>query len=120
MQLRLRLSFHLRHSLGGYTSGKTAGFQDEVVEALAPQTLRLNPTEVPTVACEHKFHLPLRGQIFVAHSNRRHGGYCRGKLPQYHEMPITACGYGYDRLLPAAKGWGAIHPIPYKGPTTPG
>jgi hypothetical protein len=45
---------------------------------------------------------------------------CRGKLPQYHETSITVHGYGYDRLLLVANGWGAIHPVPYKGPTTPG
>jgi hypothetical protein len=82
MQLSLRLSFHLRHRLGGYTVGTTLGFQVEIVEALAPQTSPLNPTEVPTVACEHLFRLLLRGPFFLTHSNGRHMGCCWGKLPQ--------------------------------------
>jgi hypothetical protein len=45
----LCLSFHLRHSLGGYTVGTTVGFWVKTMEALAPQTLPLNPTEVPAV-----------------------------------------------------------------------
>jgi hypothetical protein len=62
------------------------------------------------------FHLPMISRIKA--SLHHVVELCQGKLPQYHEMPITACGYGYDRLLPAANGWGAIHPVPYKGPTT--
>jgi hypothetical protein len=72
------------------------GFEVEIVEALAPQTMPLNPTEVPIVACEHLLRLSLRTHFFVTHSNGRHGGYCQGKLPQDHETPITARGYGYD------------------------
>jgi hypothetical protein len=99
--------------------GTTAGFQVEIVEALAPQTSPPNPTEVPAVACEHLFRLLLRGHIFVTHSNGRHRGYYQGKLPQYCEMPIMARGYGYDRLL-VSNDWASIHPVPYKGPTTLG
>jgi hypothetical protein len=36
MELSLCLSFYLRHSLGGYTVGTTAGFPVKIVEALAP------------------------------------------------------------------------------------
>jgi hypothetical protein len=36
MELSRRLSFQLRHSLGGYTVGTTIGFQVTIVEALAP------------------------------------------------------------------------------------
>jgi hypothetical protein len=96
MQLILHLSFHLIDSLKSYTVGTTAGFRVKIVEALARQTSPPTPTKVPTVACEHLFHLSLRGHIFVTHSNRSHGGYYRGKLPQYHNTPIMACGYGYD------------------------
>jgi hypothetical protein len=101
MQLSLNVSFHLRHSFGGYMVGRTVGFWVKTVEALAPQTSPPNPTEVPTVAYEHLFCLPLRGHFFVTHSNGRHGGYCRGKIAQYYETPITAHGYEYDRLPPA-------------------
>jgi hypothetical protein len=63
MQLSLRLSFHLRHSLRDYTVGTTMGFEVEIVEALAPQTSPLNLVKVPAVACEHLFRLPLRGHF---------------------------------------------------------
>jgi hypothetical protein len=36
----LRLSFYLRHSLGGYTVGTTVGFPVKIMEALAPQPHR--------------------------------------------------------------------------------
>jgi uncharacterized SAM-dependent methyltransferase len=36
MELSLRLSFYLRHSLGGYTVDTTAGFLVKIMEALAP------------------------------------------------------------------------------------
>jgi hypothetical protein len=36
MKFGLRLSFHLKHSLRGYTVGTTAGFQVKIVVALAP------------------------------------------------------------------------------------
>jgi hypothetical protein len=36
MELSLRLSFYLKHSLGGYTVDTTAGFSVKIVEALAP------------------------------------------------------------------------------------
>jgi hypothetical protein len=36
MKLSLLLSFHLRRSLRGYMVGTTAGFQVEIMEALAP------------------------------------------------------------------------------------
>jgi hypothetical protein len=36
MELSLRLSFYLRHSLEDYTVGTTTEFQVELVEALAP------------------------------------------------------------------------------------
>jgi hypothetical protein len=81
MQLSLRLSFHLKHGLEGYRVGTTVGFQVEIVDAFAPQTLPPNPADVPTVACEHLFCLLLRGHIFVTHSNGRHMGYYQGKLP---------------------------------------
>jgi hypothetical protein len=35
MKLSFRLSFQLRHSLGGYTVGTTAGFQVMTLEDLA-------------------------------------------------------------------------------------
>jgi hypothetical protein len=38
MKLRIRLSFYLRRSLGGYTVGTTVGFPIEIVEALASQS----------------------------------------------------------------------------------
>jgi hypothetical protein len=34
MELSLRLSFYVRHSLGGYTVGTTVGFPVETMEAL--------------------------------------------------------------------------------------
>jgi hypothetical protein len=40
MELSLCLSFYLKHSLGGYTVGTTAGFPVEILEALAPQPHR--------------------------------------------------------------------------------
>jgi hypothetical protein len=81
MQLSLCLSFHLRHSLGGYTVGTTAGLQVEIMVALAPQTSPPNRAEVLAVACEHLFHLPLRGHFFVTDSSKTHRGYCQDKLP---------------------------------------
>jgi hypothetical protein len=76
--------------------GTTVGFHDKGVEASVPQTPPSNPVGVPVEAYEHLSHHPLRGHLFVVHSSRRRGGYCWGKLPQYHEAPITASGYGYD------------------------
>jgi hypothetical protein len=76
MQLSLCLSFHLRHILEGYLVGTTMGFWVETMEALASQTLPLNPAEVPTVLYDHLFRLLLRGHFFVTHSNGRDGGYC--------------------------------------------
>jgi hypothetical protein len=35
MELSLCLSFYLKHRLGGYTVGTTAGFRVELMEALA-------------------------------------------------------------------------------------
>jgi hypothetical protein len=35
MELNLHLSFYLRHNLGGYTVGTTAGFPVKTLEALA-------------------------------------------------------------------------------------
>jgi hypothetical protein len=110
MQLSLCLSFHLRRSLGGYTMGTTMGFWVEIVEALAPQTSPPNPVEVPTVAYEHLFRLQFRGHFFITRSNGRHRGYYQGKIPEYHETPITARGYGYDRLHPVAKRLGSHTP----------
>jgi hypothetical protein len=40
MELRLRLSSYLKHSLGTNTVGTTAGFLAKIVEALAPQPHR--------------------------------------------------------------------------------
>jgi hypothetical protein len=40
MKLSFHLSFYLRHSLGGYMVGTTAGFPVEIVEDLAPQSYR--------------------------------------------------------------------------------
>jgi hypothetical protein len=40
MELSLRQSFYLRHSLGGYMVGTTAGFPIKIGEALAPQSHR--------------------------------------------------------------------------------
>jgi hypothetical protein len=40
MELSLRLSFYLRHSLGGYMVGTAIGFLVEIMEALAPQPCR--------------------------------------------------------------------------------
>jgi hypothetical protein len=74
MQLSLRLSFHLRHSLGGYTVGTTTGFWVKIMEDLAPQTSPLNPAEVPTVAYEHLFCLPLRGHFFCHPLKRKTRG----------------------------------------------
>jgi hypothetical protein len=97
----------------------TAGFEVEIVEALAPQTSPLNPIEVPAWHVSTYFRLSLRGHFYHPLSGR-HGGYYWGKIPQYRGSLITTRGYGYDRLPPAANDWGAIHPIPYKGPTTLG
>jgi hypothetical protein len=36
MELSLRSSFFLKHSLGDYTVGNTMGFPVEIMEALAP------------------------------------------------------------------------------------
>jgi hypothetical protein len=44
--------------------GTTAGFQVKIVEALALKTSPSNPAEVPIVAYEHLFCLPLRGHFF--------------------------------------------------------
>jgi hypothetical protein len=88
MQPSLRLSFHFRHSLRGYTVDTIVEFQVQFTEALAP-------TNITT---------QMEGT----------GGYCQGKLPQYHKTPITACGYRYDRLLTVTNGWGTIHPIRIK------
>jgi hypothetical protein len=38
MELSLRLSFYLSHSIGGYTVGITSGFPVEIMEALALQS----------------------------------------------------------------------------------
>jgi hypothetical protein len=43
IELSLRLSFYLRHSLRGYMVGTTAGFPVKIVEALAPQHRRRIP-----------------------------------------------------------------------------
>jgi hypothetical protein len=43
MKLSLRLSFYLRHSLGGYTVATTVGFPVEIVEALAPHSCHQTP-----------------------------------------------------------------------------
>jgi hypothetical protein len=93
VQLSLRLSFHLRHSLRDYTVGTTTGFWVETVEALALHTSLPNPIEVHAVANEHLSCFPLRGHFFVTLSNGRHEGYCQSKIPQYHKTLITACGY---------------------------
>jgi hypothetical protein len=37
MELSLRLSFYLKHTLGGYTVDTTVGFPVKIMEALAPQ-----------------------------------------------------------------------------------
>jgi hypothetical protein len=63
MQLSLRLSFHLKHNLEGYTVGTTIGFQVEIV------------------ACDHLFRHPLKGHFFVTHSNGRYEGYCQVNYP---------------------------------------
>jgi hypothetical protein len=73
MKLSLCLSFLLRHSLGGYTVGTTAGFRVKTVEPLAPQTLPLNPVEVPAVAYEHLFCL-----FLSFHLRHNLGGYTVG------------------------------------------
>jgi hypothetical protein len=52
---------------------------------------------VPVVVYEHLSRHPLRGHLFVIDSSERRRGYCQGKLPQYHNAPITARGYGYDQ-----------------------
>jgi uncharacterized SAM-dependent methyltransferase len=39
VELSLRLSFYLRHSLGRYMMGPAMGFLVKIVEALAPQCL---------------------------------------------------------------------------------
>jgi hypothetical protein len=36
MELSLRLSFYLKHSLGGYTVETTVGFPVKIMEALSP------------------------------------------------------------------------------------
>jgi hypothetical protein len=73
MQLSLGLSFYLKRSLRGNMVGTTTGFQVKIVEALAPQTSLLNPTEVPTLAYEQIFYLPSRGHFFTL-ANGRYGG----------------------------------------------
>jgi hypothetical protein len=35
----------------------------------------------------------------------------RALYPGYHELLVTDKNSGYDRLPPAANGWGTIHPI---------
>jgi hypothetical protein len=47
MELSLRLSFYLRHSVRGYMVGTTVGFQIEIVEALALQSHRRILHECP-------------------------------------------------------------------------
>jgi hypothetical protein len=77
MQLSLRLSFHFRHSLEGYTVVTTTGFEVEIGGALAPQTLPPNLTEVPAVACENLFLLPLKGH-FLPPAQRKARGLLSG------------------------------------------
>jgi hypothetical protein len=40
IELSLRLSFYLRHKLGGYMVGTTMGFPIEIVEVLDPESHR--------------------------------------------------------------------------------
>jgi hypothetical protein len=47
MELSLRLSFYLKHSLAGYTVGTTVGFPVEIVEALALQFHSRIPQKCP-------------------------------------------------------------------------
>jgi hypothetical protein len=55
----------------------------------------VNPVRVPVVAYEY---------LFVIHSSGKRMGYYWGKLPQYHEAPVMAHGYRYNRLLLVAYG----------------
>jgi hypothetical protein len=81
MQLSLRLSFRLRHNLGGYKVGTTAGFQVKIVEALARQTSPLNPAEVPIVPYEHLFRLTLRGHFWSPTQTEGTGATVRVSYP---------------------------------------
>jgi hypothetical protein len=47
MELRLRLTFYLRRSLGGYMVGTTEGFPIEIIETLAPQSHHRIPWKCP-------------------------------------------------------------------------
>jgi hypothetical protein len=40
--------------------------------------------------------------------------------PGYRGLPVTTQNSGYDQFVPAANGWGTIHPILENGPITPG
>jgi hypothetical protein len=40
--------------------------------------------------------------------------------PVYRGLSVMTQNSGYDQFLPAANGWGNIHPIPGNDPTTPG
>jgi hypothetical protein len=120
MQLSLRLSFYLRHSFGGYTVGTTAGFLVEIVEALVPQTSPPNPAEVPAVACEQLFRLPLRGHFFVTHSNRKARGLLSGQITPVPRDAIYDLWIWIRPTPSSGKQLGSHTPIPYKAPTTPG
>jgi hypothetical protein len=89
MELSLRLSFYLRHSLGGYTVGTIVGFPVEIVEALAPQSCRRIPWKCPQYHVSTcSTHCRVTGS-----SNPLDGGltvYCRGNVPR---VP-WATGYG--------------------------
>jgi hypothetical protein len=74
-------SYHLGHGLGGYTVGTTTGIPVEIVQAVVPQTSLPNPMEMSAVVYGRLLHLPLRGFLFLTHSNKRHEDYCEGKIP---------------------------------------
>jgi hypothetical protein len=53
--------------------GTATGFEVKIVEALDPETSPLNLTEVPAVACEHLFRLPLRGHFLPPAQRKARG-----------------------------------------------
>jgi hypothetical protein len=94
MELSLCLSFYLRHNIGGYTVGTTAGFLGEIVEALVPQSHRRIPRKCPQYQISTYFtHCRVTGSSHLL--NGVLGGYCRSNLPWVPH----ATGYGPKVLV---------------------
>jgi hypothetical protein len=61
--------------------GTTAGFQVEIIEALAPQS-HYQISRKPTVTIGNTFSASHRGDTFYRVLNGSLMGYCEGKIPR--------------------------------------